>query len=231
MSLVTGASLWSSGEATPSKRVASLRTNNKTIKKMPELDPLPTEDDVTHSALENEQDNQDERNKRVNQMLDNMTNVMQSNDADNLADFTPMPNPNMQSRSDFSSSIDPELPVIDNVIQTPPHRFDTPSVSDFSPNAPEIYNQPYQSGHHGNLRRVYEPSRMMPSNVRPSSSSSTSVIDNRVLEKINYAIHLLEQQQNEKTSNIFEEFVLYALLGVFLIYIVDSFAKTGKYTR
>ena len=55
--------------------------------------------------------------------------------------------------------------------------------------------------------------------------------DSRLLEKINYMVHMLEQQQNEKTSNITEEFVLYLFLGVFIIFIVDSFARTGKYIR
>jgi F0F1-type ATP synthase assembly protein I len=55
--------------------------------------------------------------------------------------------------------------------------------------------------------------------------------DDKVMDKINYMIHLLEQQQNEKTSNITEEFVLYTFLGVFIIYIVDSFSRTGKYVR
>jgi hypothetical protein len=44
-------------------------------------------------------------------------------------------------------------------------------------------------------------------------------------------IHLLEEQQKEPTQNILEEFALYGLLGIFMIYIVDSFAKVGKYTR
>ena len=56
-------------------------------------------------------------------------------------------------------------------------------------------------------------------------------IDNKLLEKINYMIHMLEQQQNEKTSNITEEFLLYIFLGVFIIFIVDSFSRTGKYIR
>ena len=42
---------------------------------------------------------------------------------------------------------------------------------------------------------------------------------------------MLEQQQNEKTSNITEEFVLYLFLGVFIIFIVDAFSRTGKYIR
>ena len=57
------------------------------------------------------------------------------------------------------------------------------------------------------------------------------MVDNKLLEKINYMIYMLEQQQNEKTSNITEEFVLYTFLGVFIIFIVDSFTRTGKYIR
>ena len=56
-------------------------------------------------------------------------------------------------------------------------------------------------------------------------------LDNKLMEKINYMIHMLEQQQNEKTNNITEEFILYTLLGVFIIFIVDSFARAGKYIR
>ena len=55
--------------------------------------------------------------------------------------------------------------------------------------------------------------------------------DNKVMEKINYMIHLLEEQQNEKTNNLTEEFILYTFLGVFIIFVVDSFARSGKYTR
>jgi len=62
---------------------------------------------------------------------------------------------------------------------------------------------------------------------------SEIVIDNKNFrnEKINYLIHLLEEQQHEKTNNITEEFLLYTFLGVFVIYVIDSFARTGKYIR
>jgi hypothetical protein len=59
-----------------------------------------------------------------------------------------------------------------------------------------------------------------------------STLDNSLLEKVNYMIHMLEQQQNEKTSNLTEEFILYIFLGVFIIFIVDSFTRGGgKYVR
>ena len=52
-----------------------------------------------------------------------------------------------------------------------------------------------------------------------------------LLEKLNYMIHLLEENQDEKTSNVTEELILYLFLGVFVIFTVDSFARAGKYTR
>ena len=44
-------------------------------------------------------------------------------------------------------------------------------------------------------------------------------------------ITLLENQQDEKTSNVTEEVILYSFLGIFIIFIVDTFFKAGKYTR
>ena len=50
-------------------------------------------------------------------------------------------------------------------------------------------------------------------------------------EKLNYLIHLLEEQQDEKTQNVTEEVILYSFLGIFIIFVVDSFARVGKYVR
>jgi hypothetical protein len=54
---------------------------------------------------------------------------------------------------------------------------------------------------------------------------------NELMKKLNYMIHLLEEQQDEKTENVTEELILYLFLGVFVIFVVDSFARAGKYTR
>jgi hypothetical protein len=52
-----------------------------------------------------------------------------------------------------------------------------------------------------------------------------------LLQKINYMINLLEEQQDEKTGNVTEEVVLYSFLGIFIIFVLDSFSKIGKYVR
>ena len=61
---------------------------------------------------------------------------------------------------------------------------------------------------------------------KPSYSADTDLI-----EKINYMIHLLEEQKHEQTHHVTEEFLLYTFLGVFIIFVVDSFARVGKYVR
>jgi hypothetical protein len=52
-----------------------------------------------------------------------------------------------------------------------------------------------------------------------------------LLQKLNYMINLLEEQQDEKTNNVTEEVVLYSFLGIFIIFVIDSFARVGKYVR
>lgn len=52
-----------------------------------------------------------------------------------------------------------------------------------------------------------------------------------MLQKLDQIISLLENQQDEKTGHVTEELILYCFLGVFIIFIVDSFARAGKYVR
>ena len=61
--------------------------------------------------------------------------------------------------------------------------------------------------------------------------SSISMPKNELIEKLNYIIDLLEEQQDYKTNSILEDLILYAFLGIFIIFIVDSFSKSSKYVR
>ena len=65
-----------------------------------------------------------------------------------------------------------------------------------------------------------------------SASASYQPIEKDVLyEKLNYMIHLLEEQQDERTGSVTEEVILYSFLGIFIIFMADSFSRIGKYTR
>ena len=62
----------------------------------------------------------------------------------------------------------------------------------------------------------------------PISSNNTEL---ELITKINYMIQLLEETQDEKINNVTEEMILYVFLGVFVIFMIDSFTKVGKYVR
>ena len=68
-----------------------------------------------------------------------------------------------------------------------------------------------------------------------STSSSASQMQspehNALLQKINYMIHLLEEQKDERTGSVAEEVILYSFLGIFIIFLADTFSKIGKYKR
>lgn len=83
------------------------------------------------------------------------------------------------------------------------------------------------SYHLGNYKDIYNSA----SNSYQIPSTTLPFIHDKFTEKINYIIHLLEEQQKEPTKHITEEFILYTFVGIFVIYIVDSFARVGKYTR
>ena len=65
----------------------------------------------------------------------------------------------------------------------------------------------------------------------PASVAIQPDSNKHLIDKLNYMIHLLEEQRDEKTGHVMEEVILYAFLGIFIIFIIDSFARVGKYTR
>ena len=74
-------------------------------------------------------------------------------------------------------------------------------------------------------------SQYLPSVFQASSAGDDSENKDIMMQKLDHIISLLEDQHDEKTGNVTEELVLYCFLGVFIIFIVDSFARAGKYVR
>jgi len=60
-----------------------------------------------------------------------------------------------------------------------------------------------------------------------STSSGTNAA---LIEKLNYIIHMLEEKKDEKTGHVIEELVLYCFLGIFIIFIVDTFTHAAAGT-
>ena len=65
--------------------------------------------------------------------------------------------------------------------------------------------------------------------VNPQNASYAS--NQELLSKLNHIIQMFEEQKEIKTNQKNEEVVLYCFLGIFVIYVLDSFVYIGKYKR
>lgn len=164
-------------------------------------------------------------NNKVSSFLNSMKNEkkkrkitsMEENeggDENSLADF------NLNS-NDFVPPPKPELTKVPNEIK----ENDNFDLNDEGGITPEGFE---------NLKSKYQPKKYN-DNYIPyyNNPQNNTVYNNRddLMKKLNYLIHMMEEQKDEKTKNVTEELVLYLFLGVFMIFTIDSFARASKYTR
>ena len=231
MSLVSSASLWTNDDNSTRKRQPSMM--RKTIKKpignseYQEYSVTQDKNEYLLHSMDDIEKMNNERNSRVNDIINKMSTVSAENDGDKLADFNPPPKPNIQLKKDLQTGWvkpDEKIPNLENPLQMPAPSFSSQSVNPYIINNSNVTSL-------GNYQQVYDPSNVeyKPYYAKMGLGDGTS--DNKLMEKINYMIHLLENQENEKTANITEEFILYTFLGVFVIFVLDSFSRSGKYTR
>lgn len=238
MSLISTASPWISDDS-QKKRTPTMR---KTIKKPPQPSSLSinsleepeeyTSQEGNWKSTQNYQDTNTayngqgtidttNRQERVNNLISHMNALNIDNDGNNLADFKPLSHPVVSSKKPESGN---EMEMIQ-----PPVYF---------PNIENNRTQPTFSANNMNndknsdYRSVYQPPLKIPAyGGYGNNTSNVPKNDDRMMDRINYMIHLLEEQVNEKTNNVLEEFVMFSLVGVFLIYVLDSFSRSGRYTR
>lgn len=118
-------------------------------------------------------------------------------------------------------------------------RESTPDSSHSGSNSPneslqtdgEISRETFDNLENGMAYRDNYYKQYVPYYTTPSNSQSLDGEKDLLIEKLNYMIHLLEEQKEEKTGHITEELILYSFLGVFIIFVIDSFARVGKYVR
>ena len=144
-------------------------------------------------------------------------NYDDDDDDDELADFNE--EKNLINDEQFFENQEKEYE--NNNIKKTPHDFEK---SQPLPN-PELT--------HNNMDK--SPYSLMLSNhqeeINYVKENDNNINDNNLMEKLNYMIHLLEEQKEEKTEYVTEEIILYLFLGVFVVFVIDSFVKVGKYTR
>jgi hypothetical protein len=94
----------------------------------------------------------------------------------------------------------------------------------FIPNYQAMYkNSPHNVPYHNSTYNPYD--------TKETTSHSNDDSNSVLIEKLNYMISLLEQNQDEKTQNVMEEVILYSFIGIFIIFLTDSFVRVGKYVR
>ena len=166
------------------------------------------------------------QNKRKNKTIkkkpstkaENFLNSIQENytdmdgDGDGLADFEPISNPVITKAPDDKKKQDMPPTQTDESVSV--EAFEAINENDMAQNNYQQYMNTY-----------------VPYYSKPSNQANLHGSKDQLMKKLNYMIHLLEKQEDEKTSNVTEELVLYMFLGVFTIFCVDSFARAGKYTR
>ncbi len=132
---------------------------------------------------------------------------LDNSDESNLADFNPPPKPELTQQNQIKK-VEEKEEEEDNNVQ------------------PEAYNNLTNNAVTNEYYKQFIP-YFTQANNSPNLHGSKDVL----LEKLNYMIHMLEEQKDIKNGNTTEELILYLFLGVFVIFVVDSFARAGKYTR
>ena len=183
--------------------------------------------------------------ERVNSVLQTLHNLPDQDES--LADFNPIPPPSSagverkensitslasspmpyseqgqeeQERTGYSFEDSSRNPANEQVNMGPNPKITGDYYSRFMPN----YNHIYKNKSH-NIPQYMSHNAYQPSNEYSGGSSDV------LIEKLNYMINLLEEQKDEKTGSVTEEVILYSFLGIFIIFIVDSFVRVGKYVR
>jgi hypothetical protein len=228
MSLASTAFPWTNDDAANKKKTPTM--NRKTVKAKPQTEFTSASiDEYTIFDTKEVQQQADERTDKVTEIINQMSSVSVDNDGSKLADFTPPPNPAVQQKKPFETNLG--VPF-----QMPPSQ-DKPSSTAYS-NQPI---SPFQRSAMGptptptNYQQAYIPQTnqtFMTQSAKPYyANMGIGASDGKMMEKINYMIHMLENMESEKTANVMEEFVLYSFTGIFIIFVLDSFLKTGKYVR
>jgi len=132
----------------------------------------------------------------------------------------------------YNNDSDDELPMGDfTPVQKPLHNLQmTTNSPSYIPNDMPV-NSPKDFGQLNNTMSANYHQQYIDNYNKAIQSTTISNPNNELLKKLDNILFLLEEQKEEQTHLITEELILYVFLGVFIIYVLDSFVKVGKYVR
>ena len=182
----------------------------------------------------------DYNSPKVNAVLESIHHS--SYEENDLGNFQPMNPPTSvgventklkENMTNLNSQIEPmENDIVD--LQTLKNNFlNDKAVEKYYQNLIPNYNNRSNNNIHP-VNSEYNKPYYPVSNLQNLNNNNDNMFSENyklLVDKLNYMINLLEEQQDQKTNNVTEEVVLYSFLGIFIIFIVDSFARVGKYVR
>jgi hypothetical protein len=167
----------------------------------------PSTIDQVNSAME-------DRNTKINALLNKITSADTASENAKMGDFKPPDRAELNVKKDMDDNTEARKYI------PPTMSFADASIArrgtSFGVNEPEAPK-------YSNYNKSYEPpstlpgSRTVPYYAKMGLGSGPH--DDKLMEKINYMIHLLEEQHNERTSHITEEFLLYTFFTVIIVLI------------
>ena len=194
----------------------------------------------THNKTQKKYPKENFDTEKVNSVLEKIHNNSTTDDDENggLGNFNPPPKPqsagvNKTVSTENMMNMTNKNSVMFNTLGRAPqpsyNNSDNLDLNDYSnygnSSSVEDYYKRILPGYNPNRQPINKPYYNVANMVTESPTQDV------LLQKLNYMISLLEDQQDEKTNNVTEEVVLYSFLGIFIIFVVDSFARAGKYVR
>lgn len=192
-------------------------------------------------SFEDHNDAQIDRSTKINSILNKITSF--STD-DKLGDFNPMPypatiakkntDPILSADEPVKNGVNPLMPktgkpVFANQLSSTEQKSPYYRASEPGPSASQSQFSSYRDAY--GKEGLISGGGKEPYYSKMGIAKGCEYGSDKVMDRLNYMTQMLEALQMEKTNHVTEEFVLYSLLGVFMIYIVDGFSRGGKYIR
>ena len=198
-----------------------------------EIDRVQSKPTHKKSSMKNNSDTYDSKKKGnvadMMKLINNTNGYTDSSDHDGLADFNPPPRAIVSLKTVLPDTYPTHVqkPQVDVDVG-----YEVPTIMNTSASS-DVATVPFENTDMTNNHGVWNKNDYK--NVPYFTQHNGPALPDRnteiIINKLNLLIKLLEEQRNEKTGYVNEEIILYAFLGIFIIFIVDSFARSGKYTR
>ena len=177
--------------------------------------------------IEKKKKNKTIKNKKVKAILQHIE-PFDNNNNNELGEFKPPPKPiSMGVENTINHENNNQVTDNETDDETDNYKAINNEINDNEINDNEINVENYKALNSQN-EHLYNNDKYVP---YYTNLSNNPTINNELVKKLNYMIHLLEENKNIETESVSEDVILYSFLGVFIIFVIDSFSRANKYIR